>query len=266
MPMPELSVVEASSRREFLSHALMPGLSLGLVGGLVACSSTPKVLTGDFTEQLKGTAWEGWEEKHFPTKRVTQYELLKDDKGREVIRASAQGSASMLRKRLDIAPEQLGQIRFSWMAEKMSDEADVAEADATDAVVRVLLAFDGDRSKWSAKDSMLGELSRLLMGEEMPYATLVYAWCTKGLRRSVVINPRTPTVRNYLLEAGMQKIGQWRHYRRNIRRDYEHIFGEPPGKLVSIGLMTDADNTNSHAVGWYGPLSLGPLEAISPRM
>jgi hypothetical protein len=254
-----------STRRGFLSQAVLPALSMGALAGISGCANRPKVLTGDFTEYLQGTAWEGWEEKHFPTKRVTRYELLQDGKGREVIRASAQGSASMLRKRVDIAPDQLGQIRFSWMAEKMSDDADIAEADATDAVVRVLLAFDGDRGKWSARDSMLGELSRLLMGEEMPYATLVYAWCTKGVRRSVVINPRTPTVRNYLLEAGMQKVGLWRHYRRNIRRDFEHIFGEAPGKLISVGLMTDADNTTSHAVGWYGPLTFEPLDAVTPK-
>lgn len=250
------------SRRQLLTHGLAApaGLaSLGLLSSLGGCASTNEVLTGEFSDQLKGTTWEGWEEKHFPTKRVTQYELRKLEDGTQAIRASAQGSVSVLRKRMSIAPEQLGLLSFSWMAERLSDEADIAEIDTTDAVLRVMLAFDGDRSQWSGKDAMLGELSRLLTGEEMPYAMLVYAWCTKGIRRSVVINPRTPTVRNYLLEAGPTKLGRWRNYRCDIRRDFEHVFGEAPGRLTSIGLMTDSDNTRSHAIGWYGPLSFGPL-------
>lgn len=232
-------------------------LSVGSSLALGACASVPESIeTGDFTHKLSGTEWDGWEERHFPTKKQTQYELAQDEMGVHAIRAIAKGSASMLRKRMDIAPERLGHVNFSWKAEQISMDADIAEVDATDAVVRVLLAFDGDRSKWSSRDSMLNELSRLLMGEDMPYATLVYAWCTLGVRDSVVINPRTPTVRNLLLEAGAHKLGYWLDYRRDIKSDFEHLFGEPPGRLTSIAVMTDSDNTNSHAVGWYRGINL----------
>jgi hypothetical protein len=51
-------------------------------------------------------------------------------------------------------------------------------------------------------------------------------------------------------------LNQWLSYERNIRADYEKAFGEPPGALIGIGLMTDSDNTQSNAQAWYGPIRL----------
>ena len=33
-------------------------------------------------------------------------------------------------------------------------------------------------------------------------------------------------------------------------------FGEAPGALQSVAIMTDSDNTRSRAQAWYGPLTL----------
>ncbi|MFM2111780.1 MAG: hypothetical protein RLZZ271_440 [Pseudomonadota bacterium] len=223
------------------------------VAALGGCASTtPIASTSPGAESLIGTQWEGWQERRFPGKKPTRYELLPDGLSGYAIRATAQGSASMFQRKLDIAPERLGHVRFSWRADDISEEADIAEIDATDAVTRIVFAFDGDRSRWSAKDTMLNEISRLLMGEDMPYASLVYAWCSTGVTGSVVINPRTPTVRNLLLETGDSRLGVWLNYRRNLRRDYLQLFGEEPGRLIGVALMTDADNTKSESVGWYG--------------
>ena len=36
----------------------------------------------------------------------------------------------------------------------------------------------------------------------------------------------------------------------------EKAFGEAPGHLVGIAIMTDTDNTRSHAKAWYGDIRL----------
>ena len=36
----------------------------------------------------------------------------------------------------------------------------------------------------------------------------------------------------------------------------EKAFGEAPGALIAIGLMTDTDNTRSQAQAWYGTIQL----------
>ena len=123
-----------------------------------------------------------------------------------------------------------------------------------DSPVRIVLAFEGDRSKFSAKDAMLSELAHALTGEPMPYATLMYVWCNNDAPGSVLTNPRTSRIRKLVMESGPRNLSQWLDYERDIRADFIKAFGEPPGALVAIGIMTDTDNTKSVTQAWYGPV------------
>jgi hypothetical protein len=162
----------------------------------------------------------------------------------------------MLRKELRIEPEQLNSVNFSWQIQKLIDGADMALRDQDDSPVRLVLAFEGDRSQFSSKNAMLSELTHALTGQPMPYATLMYVWCNQRPVNSVIQNPRTDRIRIIVVESGAGRLNQWLSYERNIRLDYEKAFGEKPGALVGIGLMTDSDNTRSNAQAWYGPISL----------
>jgi Protein of unknown function (DUF3047) len=241
------------SRRLF-SQAITLAPAVALLG----CAATnSNHADRDTLENGENSQWAGWHEHRFPGKRPTQYRVELDPAvGVQVVKATAKGSASMLRKRMLVAPDKLGTISFAWRAERINVDADIGDVDATDAPLRVVLAFDGDRSRWSGKDTMLNELSRVLMGEEMPYATLIYTWCAQSVKDSVVNNPRTQTVRNLILESGQERQGQWLSYRRNVREDFKRVFGEDPGPLTSLALMTDADNTQSLTEGWYREVKL----------
>ena len=54
--------------------------------------------------------------------------------------------------------------------------ADLAEADASDSPVRIVLAFDGDHQRLNAGTRMMFELAETLTGEPPPFATLMYVW------------------------------------------------------------------------------------------
>ena len=41
-----------------------------------------------------------------------------------------------------------------------------------------------------------------------------------------------------------------------IKADFEKAFGEPPGALLGLAIMTDTDNTRSTARAWYGAIRL----------
>lgn len=176
--------------------------------------------------------------------------------GRDVIAVRAHASASMLRQHLKALPLQGEQLSFSWKVPALITSADMAERDTEDGVVRVLLTFEGDRDKFSARNRMLSELSLTLTGEELPYATLMYVWCNKRPAGDVIINPRTDRIRKFVVETGTTNLGKWLDYERDIRADFIKAFGEEPGALTGIALMTDTDNTKSKAMAWYGPVTL----------
>ena len=105
---------------------------------------------------------------------------------------------------------------------------------------------------------MLSELSHTITGEPLPYATLMYVWCNTRAPGSIIVNPRTDRIRKLVVESGGKNLNQWLDYERDIRADFVKAFGEPPGALLGIGIMTDSDNTRANALAWYGPVRLSP--------
>ncbi|MFY9185231.1 MAG: DUF3047 domain-containing protein [Limnohabitans sp.] len=197
----------------------------------------------------------GWEAVTLPGKLRTAFRLEKHDH-RDALSAHAQASASMLRQRLNVPADQLGRLQFAWQIDNLMADADMGERDSGDSPVRLILAFEGDRGRFSAKNAMLSDLTEALTGEPLPYATLMYVWCNRRPVDSVIVNPRTDRVRKLVVETGPAHIRQWRQYERDVRADFERAFGEAPGALVGMAIMTDSDNTRGHVRAWYGDIRL----------
>jgi len=197
-----------------------------------------------------------WEHYRLPGKDETRYDFVQAD-GRVAVHASSRSSASMLRTAMDIRPEALGRLDFSWKVASLIDGADLGMRESDDAPARVMLAFDGDRSRFTMRESAMAELARAVTGEEMPYATLMYVWCNQRPPGTVIVHPRSARVRSIVVESGKSRLGQWTLYSRDVRADFERAFGEAPGKLTGVALMTDSDNTRTQAQAWYGPLRFG---------
>ena len=232
---------------------------------LAGCASVGKSISNPWSAAsvggasgASGASGAMWQHFRFPGKQSTQF-TYGYQQGRHAVEAVAQSSASMWRQVLRIEPAQLNVVKFSWKVPGLIAGADMAKRDHDDSPARVVLSFDGDRSKFSVRNVMLSEMARLLTGEEMPYATLMYVWCNACERESMIVNPRTDRVRKLALESGPERLNHWIDYERDIRADFEKTFGEPPGALISVALMTDTDNTKSDTKVWYGPISLTPL-------
>ncbi|WP_457282598.1 DUF3047 domain-containing protein [Polaromonas sp. P5_D5] len=196
-----------------------------------------------------------WQHCTFPGKKSTRYRAIRLD-GRNAVLGESDSAASMLRQNLRVESAELGTLGFSWKVPKMIVGADMTQRDSDDSPVRVVLAFEGDRSKFSAKNAMLSELALALTGEPLPYATLMYVWGSHSAPESVIINTRTDRIRKVVIESGPGRLDRWLDYQRDIRADYQKAFGEPPGALVGVAIMTDSDNTRQITKAWYGPVSL----------
>lgn len=237
-----------------------PVLALGLSIALAACGGRPTrvpdaaaISPGELLSTPAPAAdWVPWP---MPGKRFVAFEPVVLE-GRPALRVQADASVSILRQRLEPALSGRGRLRFSWRADALPDEARLHERGRDDAALRVLLAFEGDRSRWNAGTHRLSELSRLVTGEPLPYATLSYVWSATDAPGSVVLNPRTDRIRKLVLDSGAEHLGQWRTHERDIRADFVRAFGEEPGPLVAVALMTDTDNTGARLQAWYGPLLL----------
>jgi Protein of unknown function (DUF3047) len=196
-----------------------------------------------------------WQHRAFPGKKQTDYRATLHE-GRQAVRSESSAAASMLRQTVRVEPADLGKVSFSWKVPALIANADMTQAETSDSPVRLVLAFEGDRSKFSAKNSMVSELALALTGEPLPYATLMYVWGTHRAPGSIIHSHRTDRIRKLVLESGPQHLGRWLDYERDIKADFEKAFGEAPGALVGVGIMTDTDNTGGQTQAWYGPVSL----------
>ena len=196
-----------------------------------------------------------WEHFKLPGKTPVEFRYVRMD-GRDALQAKSSSAASMMRHPVHIEPDQLGAVRFSWKVPELIADADLAVRDKADSPVRLVLAFDGDRSRFSPRDAALSELANMVTGEPMPYATLMYVWCNVRQPGSVIRSPRTDRIRKLVVESGPRNLNRWLDYQRDIRADFERAFGEPPGALIGIAVMTDSDNTHTETRAWYGQATL----------
>lgn len=226
---------------------------------LSGCASIPDVVTlpyvGHFSDSEAGGAlpkgWEPWTLSQL--KKSTQYQLVKED-GRTVIKASAHASASGLIHRLTVDPGQYPLLHWSWKVNELITRADNTRRQTEDSPVRVVVSFDGSIDRLAFGDRLFFDKIRLGTGQRMPYATLMYIWENRAPKNAVIPNPHTSRVKMIVAESGRDKLGAWQEVTRNVREDFVRAFGEEPGTITFIGIMTDTDNTGANVHAYYGDI------------
>jgi hypothetical protein len=147
-------------------------------------------------------------------------------------------------------------LEWEWKAVGSIPNADNAIRYTDDAPLRILVAFDGNKSKLPLKEQLTFEVASMLSGREMPYATLMYIWAGNSPLDSVVDNTFTSRVKMIAVDSGWQHTGQWRKHARDLSADYRTAFGEEPGDVIGVALLTDTDNTKSQVRALYGDIEL----------
>ncbi|MEZ5703045.1 MAG: DUF3047 domain-containing protein [Burkholderiaceae bacterium] len=259
-----------------LAHATaLTVLSLGV---LVACSSTApgngraddQTAPPQPTAIVEGSAWQAsnhiggtststrWEHQTFVKRKPTAYSATEFE-GRPAVKALANGSNSTLSLALTPPPGALPKrFRFSWFVPALNPTFDLGKKGEDDAVARLVLSFAGDRfnGKWAARDHIVSELSSLIAGKPMPYASIMYVWDSRYPAGTVISNPYTDRIRQIVVESGPQRLNQWVDFDRNVEADFRLAFGEDPGAMIGLSLMTDSNNSGATVAAWYGPIDL----------
>ena len=190
-----------------------------------------------------------------PYKKNTVYRL-ENYQGRTVLSANSKTSASGLAVKL--RPRQANNLWLQWEWKALSPipEADNAERYHDDAPLRILVAFDGNKSKLPLKERMNFEIANLISGQEMPYATLMYIWSGKSPVDTIINNAHTSRIKMIVVDSGWDNLGTWHKHQRDLAADYKRAYGVPPGEVIGIALLTDTDNTKSEARAIYGDIEL----------
>lgn len=205
---------------------------------------------------LKPEGAPGWGKTALhPTKPPTVYRIVSEG-GKPVLEAVSEASVSGLAHPVNLQPGTETAIEWTWRIDGTLPGADVSDRHADDSPARLVLAFDGDLSSLSQKEQLFRERVKLFTGQDLPYATLMYVWDNSRAVGTVAAHPHSERIRKIVVESGEQGVRSWRQYRRQIEADYRMAYGEAPGRLVAVGVMTDSDNTRQKARCLYGDIRL----------
>lgn len=187
-------------------------------------------------------------------KRPTHYELAQDA-GAVVLHAVADNAARALAQEVAIDVHRTPMMAWRWKIAGLIPGADPNVASREDAPARIVLEFDGDRSRLSLADRALSKLCNTLFGRPLPYAAIVYIWAGSAPVGTVIPNPYTGRVKMIVASSGAGGVRTWQSLTRDVAADFRLAFDENPGRLTSVGVLTDSDNTESRAEAWYGDIA-----------
>ena len=227
---------------------------------LASCAQTPTAppaqLTPFSVARPGGAYPAGWRTLGFSKfRKETRYGLV-DDCGITVVEARAEGSSSALVVFVDIDPGKYPWLTWRWKVAQLVPGADNTRREAEDAPARVEISFDGDPKKLTIGDKLWATQVKTWTGIDLPYATLEYVWGAGAPKNTVIENTWTGRIRMLLVESGPERLGEWVTETRNVYEDYQRVFGEPPGRITVVGIITDTDATGAKVEAYYGDIAL----------
>jgi hypothetical protein len=255
-----LSIARRPAERKPLRLADMHNLTLVLLlAATPAVAQAPSMESAPLVPPFSGTRAgpalpPGWMPiKINEQKTPTVYDLV-DEQGTVVLHAVADSAASLVGYRVAFDLKSAPVLSWRWKIARLIPTADNTVAGKEDSPARIVLEFDGDKSKLSLADKSTLATGKFLSGREVPYATLMYIWSNTEPVGKVIRNPRTPRVQMVVASSGAGGVGTWQTLSRNAVEDFRRAFGEDPGRLTGVAVLTDTDNTGEHAEAWYGDI------------
>jgi hypothetical protein len=231
-----------------------------LLAGCAVAPERPDQLqlpaVGKFSTEQPGevlpSGWRVWQLSGL--KRPTEYRLV-DHEGRTVVLARSRAGASGLVFPLSLDLKEYPYLHWHWNVPALIHRADNTRRATEDSPARIVIAFDGDRSKLPIEERIFADQFKLFTKQEFPYALLMYIWENRAPVGSVIDNLHTSRIKMIVADSGETNLGTWREETRNVYEDYRRAFGEEPGRIRSVAIMTDSDNTGEDAEAYYGDIA-----------
>ena len=240
-----------------------------VLGGCAVAPERPDEIqlpaVGKFSTEKPGEAlpsgWRVW--RLSGLKRPTEYQLV-DHEGRTVVAARARASASGLVFPVNVELKEYPYLHWHWKVPALIAGADNTQRHLEDSPVRIVITFDGDKSKLPFDERLFADQFKMFTKQEFPYAILMYIWENRAPVGRVIDNVHTSRIKMIVADTGAENLGKWRSESRNVYEDFKRAFGEEPPRIRSIGIMTDSDNTGADAEAYYGDISFLRADA-TPR-
>ncbi|HHJ37970.1 MAG TPA: DUF3047 domain-containing protein [Methylothermaceae bacterium] len=189
-----------------------------------------EILTvGNFSEgDLKN-----WKTKSFAGQTYYQFAKLND---RTVLKAESKASASGLFKEIEVNVAKTPYLHWCWQLIQPLPPLPETSKPGDDYAARIYLVKKGGLAFWRTR-------------------ALNYVWSSSQAKESLWPNAFAgDNVMMLAVRNAKDKPGQWRCEKRDLRADWQRVFGKPAEKIDVIAIMTDSDNSKKSTAAYYGDI------------
>ncbi|MGC9315894.1 MAG: DUF3047 domain-containing protein [bacterium] len=207
-----------------------------LISGLSALAQP--LFTLDFQTDIPGKFPSGWDSKD-KDGMTAVYSIFEED-GNPFLRGDALGTSVTigLDREWNLADYPI--LKWRWRAVTMPAGTNEREKSGNDNVLGMYVVFGG----WPIPQSI-----KYIWSETLPVGT-------------ILPSPFSSKTQMIVIRSGTEGLGEWVVEERNVLEDYRMAFSKPSESpnARGIGVLTDSDNTKTHAVGDYDDISVLPLK------
>lgn len=164
----------------------------------------------------------------------TYYDIV-EKSGQRVLQASAQGQASARYLERDIDLNETPYLHWCWQVSATYPGIDETTKAGDDYPARVYVAHKTGLLPWQVE-------------------SVNYVWASTQPQGATWSNAFTSRAQLMALRSGNDDVGDWVAEVRDVRTDYQALFGSSPSQINGIALMSDGDNAGGNATAWFSQL------------
>ncbi|SDN77744.1 DUF3047 domain-containing protein [Vreelandella arcis] len=164
----------------------------------------------------------------------SRYAIVEKD-GTQVLEAQSQGQASARYLEREINLDETPYLHWCWQVSTTYPGLDETTKAGDDYPARVYVARKTGLLPWQVQ-------------------SVNYVWSSTQDAGSTWINAFTDRAELMALQGGTSKVGEWVAEVRDVRADFATLFGDTVTTIDGVALMSDGDNSGSHATAWFSKL------------
>jgi hypothetical protein len=168
--------------------------------------------------------------------------VIEEDGGRKVLRLrSADDSHNInldVKGRVNLRETPI--LEWSWKVTSLPQGADSRRKETDDQAAQLYVVWP--RFPEAVRSRIIG-----------------YVWDSTAPAGLTVKSQKTGTVTYVILRSGAADLGKWVTERRNVREDFERIYGDEPDSPSVISIGIDSDDVKGSAESFLGAILFRPL-------
>jgi Protein of unknown function (DUF3047) len=164
-----------------------------------------------------------------------------EENGNRFLHAHAEKQDEQIGISRSFQPKEFPVLQWRWRAKQLPAGGNEQATNTNDSAAGVYVVFD---------NTVLPRAIKYVWSSTLPVGT---RFTSPVYRRS----------RTVVLQSGPGQVNEWKLEMVNFYSDYKELFGEEPGEVQGIAILTDSDGTKSVAEADYDDFTLLSSEAAA---